>query len=158
MLWWWWLTWQFLILSTSLTTMCVGSRRHCRWQGQPRGGDHGGTQVKSWSITSIKILGLLLLLADLHLLLLPHVDVMNLCVVTLFEAVKYLHSHHQHSLSNPTLNDWRIFRLKWYFMMSHGCPGCHGYPAYFHHDKFPPWWVFVSDDYGGKLSGDKIPR
>ena len=32
-----------------------------------------------------------------------------------------------------------------------------GYPAYSHHDKFPPWWVFVRDDYGGNLSGDKIP-
>ena len=32
-----------------------------------------------------------------------------------------------------------------------------GYPAYSHHDKFPPWWVFVCDDYGGNLSGDKIP-
>ena len=32
-----------------------------------------------------------------------------------------------------------------------------GYPAYSHHDKFPPWWVFVRDDNGGNLSGDKIP-
>ena len=32
-----------------------------------------------------------------------------------------------------------------------------GYPAYSHHDRFPPWWVFVRDDYGGNLSGDKIP-
>ena len=32
-----------------------------------------------------------------------------------------------------------------------------GYPAYSHHDRFPPWWVFVHDDYGGNLSGDKIP-
>ena len=27
-----------------------------------------------------------------------------------------------------------------------------GYPAHSHHDKFPPWWVFVRDDYGGNLS------
>ena len=33
----------------------------------------------------------------------------------------------------------------------------HGYPAYSHHDRFPPWWVFVRDDNGGNLSGDKIP-
>ena len=33
----------------------------------------------------------------------------------------------------------------------------HGLPAYSHHDKFPPWWVFVRDDNGGNLSGDKIP-
>ena len=32
-----------------------------------------------------------------------------------------------------------------------------GYPAYSHHDRFPPWWVFVRDDNGGNLSGDKIP-
>ena len=32
-----------------------------------------------------------------------------------------------------------------------------GYPAYSHHDRFPPWWVFVRDDYGGNLSGDKFP-
>ena len=32
-----------------------------------------------------------------------------------------------------------------------------GYPAYFHHDRFPPWWVFVRDDNGGNLSGDKFP-
>ena len=32
-----------------------------------------------------------------------------------------------------------------------------GYPAYSHHGRFPPWWVFVRDDYGGNLSGDKIP-
>ena len=33
----------------------------------------------------------------------------------------------------------------------------HGLPAYSHHDRFPPWWVFVRDDNGGNLSGDKIP-
>ena len=27
-----------------------------------------------------------------------------------------------------------------------------GYPAYSHHDKFPPWWEFVRHDYGGILS------
>ena len=32
-----------------------------------------------------------------------------------------------------------------------------GLPAYSHHDRFPPWWVFVRDDNGGNLSGDKIP-
>ena len=32
-----------------------------------------------------------------------------------------------------------------------------GYPANSHHDIFPPWWVFVLDDNGGNLSGDKIP-
>ena len=32
-----------------------------------------------------------------------------------------------------------------------------GLPAYSHHDRFPPWWVFVHDDYGGNLSGDKFP-
>ena len=32
-----------------------------------------------------------------------------------------------------------------------------GYPAYSHHDRFPPWWDFVCDDYGGNLSGDKFP-
>ena len=32
-----------------------------------------------------------------------------------------------------------------------------GYPAYSHHDKFPPWWVFVREDYVGNLSGDKFP-
>ena len=31
------------------------------------------------------------------------------------------------------------------------------YPANSHHDIFPPWWVFVRDDNGGNLSGDKIP-
>ena len=30
-----------------------------------------------------------------------------------------------------------------------------GYPAYSHHDKFPPWWVFVRDDNGGNLSVTK---
>ena len=32
-----------------------------------------------------------------------------------------------------------------------------GYPAYSHHDRFPPWWAFVRDDYGGNLSDDKFP-
>ena len=32
-----------------------------------------------------------------------------------------------------------------------------GLPAYSHHDRFPPWWVFVCDDNGGNMSGDKIP-
>ena len=32
-----------------------------------------------------------------------------------------------------------------------------GLPAYSHHDRFPPWWVFVRDDNGGNLSGDKKP-
>ena len=32
-----------------------------------------------------------------------------------------------------------------------------GLPAYSHHGRFPPWWVFVRDDNGGNLSGDKIP-
>ena len=32
-----------------------------------------------------------------------------------------------------------------------------GYLTYSHHDRFPPWWVFVRDDNGGNLSGDKIP-
>ena len=32
-----------------------------------------------------------------------------------------------------------------------------GLLAYSHHDRFPPWWVFVRDDNGGNLSGDKIP-
>ena len=27
-----------------------------------------------------------------------------------------------------------------------------GLPAYSHHDRFPPWWVFVRDDNGGNLS------
>ena len=35
--------------------------------------------------------------------------------------------------------------------------GCHGLPAYSHHDRFPPWWVFVRDDNGWNLPGDKIP-
>ena len=35
--------------------------------------------------------------------------------------------------------------------------GNDGLPAYSHHDRFPPWWVFVRDDNGGNLSGDKIP-
>ena len=30
-----------------------------------------------------------------------------------------------------------------------------GLPAYSHHDKIPPWWVFVRDDYGGNLSVTK---
>ena len=29
--------------------------------------------------------------------------------------------------------------------------------AYSHHDRFPLRWVFVRDDNGGNLSGDKIP-
>ena len=33
----------------------------------------------------------------------------------------------------------------------------YGLPAYSHHDRFPPWWVLVRDDYGGNLSGDKFP-
>ena len=33
----------------------------------------------------------------------------------------------------------------------------YGLLAYSHHDRFPPWWVFVRDDNGGNLSGDKIP-
>ena len=33
----------------------------------------------------------------------------------------------------------------------------YGYPAYSHHDRFPPWWVFVRNENGGNLSGDKIP-
>ena len=35
----------------------------------------------------------------------------------------------------------------------------HGYPAYSHHVKFPPWWVFACDDNGGNLSmtTDNIP-
>ena len=32
-----------------------------------------------------------------------------------------------------------------------------GLQAHSHHDKFPPWWVFVRDDYGGILSRDKFP-
>ena len=32
-----------------------------------------------------------------------------------------------------------------------------GYPAYSHHDRIPPWWVFVRNDNGGSLSGDKFP-
>ena len=32
-----------------------------------------------------------------------------------------------------------------------------GLPAYSHHDRFSPWWVFVRDDNGGNLSSDKIP-
>ena len=38
-----------------------------------------------------------------------------------------------------------------------GCDDDDGLPAYSHHDRFPPWWVFVRDDNGGNLSGDKIP-
>ena len=30
-----------------------------------------------------------------------------------------------------------------------------GSPAHSHHDKFPPWWDFVRDDYGGNLSVTK---
>ena len=30
-----------------------------------------------------------------------------------------------------------------------------GLEAHSHHDKFPPWWVFVRDDYGGNLSVTK---
>ena len=30
-----------------------------------------------------------------------------------------------------------------------------GLQAHSHHDKFPPWWVFVRDDYGGNLSVTK---
>ena len=37
----------------------------------------------------IKIIGLLLPLADVRLLLLPHVDVVNIGDVTQFEAVKH---------------------------------------------------------------------
>ena len=33
--------------------------------------------------------------------------------------------------------------------------GLDGYPAHSHHDKFPPWWVFVRDDDGGNLSVTK---
>ena len=36
-------------------------------------------------------------------------------------------------------------------------PTGEGYPANSHHDKFPPWWEFVRDDYGGILSPDKFP-
>ena len=38
-----------------------------------------------------------------------------------------------------------------------GDQGNYGLPAYSHHDRFPPGWVFVRDDNGGNLSGDKIP-
>ena len=38
-----------------------------------------------------------------------------------------------------------------------GGPADLGLPAYSHHDRFPPWWVFVRDDNGGNLSVDKIP-
>ena len=38
-----------------------------------------------------------------------------------------------------------------------GCDDDDGLPAYSHHDRFPPWWVFVCDDNGGNMSGDKIP-
>ena len=30
-----------------------------------------------------------------------------------------------------------------------------GLQAHSHHDKFPPWWGFVRDDYGGNLSVTK---
>ena len=30
-----------------------------------------------------------------------------------------------------------------------------GYPAYSHHDKFPPWWENVSNDEGGNVSVSK---
>ena len=30
-----------------------------------------------------------------------------------------------------------------------------GLEAHSHHDKFPPWWVFVRDDDGGNLSVTK---
>ena len=33
--------------------------------------------------------------------------------------------------------------------------GDNGLQAHSHHDKFPPWWVFVRDDYGGNLSVTK---
>ena len=42
-------------------------------------------------------------------------------------------------------------------MISNLEPTIKGLPAYSHHDRFPPWWVFVRDDNGGNLSGDKIP-
>ena len=42
-------------------------------------------------------------------------------------------------------------------MVTGGDDGDDGLKAYSHHDRFPPWWVFVRDDYGGNLSGDKIP-
>ena len=31
----------------------------------------------------------------------------------------------------------------------------HGYPAYSHHDKIPPWWEYVSNDKGGNMSVTK---
>ena len=32
----------------------------------------------------------------------------------------------------------------------------HGYPAYSHHDKIPPWWGSVSNDEGGNVSAQVI--
>ena len=31
-----------------------------------------------------------------------------------------------------------------------------GLPAYSHHDKNPPWWEFVSNEYGGNMPVMKI--
>ena len=46
-MWLWWFTWQvfhifFLNMFANIKVNCVSGRQHCRWQGQPGRGDHGG--------------------------------------------------------------------------------------------------------------------
>ena len=109
--------------SDNIKVICVGGWRHCGWQRQPEGGYHGGRWHHDVSLQS-KSLGfyspLLTSVSSFSLMLMSWTLVLshNLKQSNTF---KCSHHHHHHTL---TLIDWRIFKLKWYIMMSNGCP-CH---------------------------------
>ena len=63
----------------------------------------------------------------------------------------------KHPRSFDLFHRWQWQRALLQFLFFYDDGYLVGLPAYSHHDRFPPWWVFVSDDNGGNLSGDKIP-
>ena len=63
----------------------------------------------------------------------------------------------KHPRSFDLFHRWQWQRALLQFLFFYDDGYLVGLPAYSHHDRFPPWWVFVCVDNGGNLSGDKIP-
>ena len=113
--------------SDNIKVICVGGWRHCGWQRQPEGGYHGGRWHHDVSLQS-KSLGFyspLLTSVSSFSLMLMSWTLIHWCCHTIWSSQTLLNaptiSTAYHTL---TLIDWRIFKLKWYIMMSNGCP-CH---------------------------------
>ena len=108
--------------SDNIKVICVGGWRHCGWQRQPEGGYHGGRWHHDVSLQS-KSLGfyspLLTSVSSFSLMLMSWMLVLS---HNLKQSNTFKCSHHQYSLSHPHPIDWRIFKLKWYIMMSNACP------------------------------------